>query len=153
MIRLRPYVFACLGDTPGQNYMCGKMGSSKCNRICRYCEIEKKHLCHPWISAPLMTKERFREIQSEPGFPKKFSYKVVSPAWDKLNFGCQSESIHNNVPCEILHMYQKGIVVYVLEVLLSTQCCSAASMQEDRDRLKRIEDKIRGRSEKTSSPT
>ena len=101
MIRIRPYVFACLGDTPGQNYMCGKMGSPNCNRICRYCDIEKKHLSHPWIPSKLMSKQRVQEIQSDTALSKAFSYKEVNICWDKLNFGVPTEDINTNVPGDV----------------------------------------------------
>jgi hypothetical protein len=144
MVRFRPYVMACLGDTPGQNVMTGKMNSSRCQRPCRYCDIEKDYLSDPWQPYTIMTKELQKTIQDDDHLLTKFSYKKVSVMWDSLNFGVASESIHSNVPGELLHAFQKGLLVRVIECLLITKSQTSAVMTADQKRLSKIQTKQKG---------
>ena len=144
MVRFRPYVMACLGDTPGQNSMTGKMNSSRCQRPCRYCDIEKDALSNPWQSYTIMTKKFHQTIQVNDDLLSKHSYKKVSLMWDSLNFGVESESIHSNVPGELLHAFQKGLLVRVIECLLVTKSQTSAGMTADQKRLSKIQRKQKG---------
>jgi hypothetical protein len=83
-------------------------------------------------------------IQNTKDFPKMYSYHRVDRCWDRLNFGNPNECIDTNVPCELLHVFQKGILVYVLDVLLTSKSCSVASRKEEHARLLRIETKAKG---------
>jgi hypothetical protein len=129
MVRFRPYMLTCLGDTPGQNVMAGKQ--TKCNRLCRYCDIEKPDLSKPWTAYNLMTVERQRKIQSSSVLRQKFNYNKIDVFWNQIEFGNDVHGIHGNVPGEILHAFQKGLYVRVAECLSQVPALSAAARKAE----------------------
>ena len=56
MVRFRPYILCVLGDTPGQNVLCGKYNGNKHNNLCRYCNISKDDLSNPRARSSRITK-------------------------------------------------------------------------------------------------
>jgi hypothetical protein len=91
-----------------------------------------------------MTNERYQEIQNDPDLLKEYSYKFVDIVWNKLWFGVPTQSIHTNVPGELLHQFQKGLILYILEVLTNTRCQSVGAMREEYERLLRIQNNEKG---------
>jgi hypothetical protein len=130
MVRFRPYVLTVLGDTPGQNEMTGKM--TKCNRLCRYCIIEKEDLSKPWVESELMTVEKQSRIQASETLRQEYCYKKVNVIWNECDFGNDPHGIHCNVPAETLHAVEKGIDLRTNEVVLATPSLSAAARKRDK---------------------
>ena len=129
MVRFRPYVLTVLGDTPGQNVMCGKM--SMCNRLCRYCDVEKDSLSDPWAESEPMTVARQLKIQESSELREEFCYKEIDVFWNRADFGNDPLGIHGNVPGEILHAYMKGIVLRVHECIVASPRLSAKAQKKD----------------------
>ena len=129
MVRFRPYVLTVLGDTPGQNVMCGKM--SMCNRLCRYCDIEKHALSDPWAESEPMTVSRQSKIQESAELREEYCYKEIDVFWNRADFGNDPLGIHGNVPGEILHAYMKGIVLRVHECIVASPRLSAKAQKKD----------------------
>jgi hypothetical protein len=130
MVRFRPYVLACLGDTPGQNVMTGKVSGT--NRLCRYCDIEKHCLSDPFAEFKHMTLKWQQEIQSKGSERQTQCYYHVDVIWNKLNFGNDPRGIHANVPGEILHVFQKGFYIRLAECLATVPCLSMKARKIDR---------------------
>jgi hypothetical protein len=130
MVRFRPYVLACLGDTPGQNVMTGKISGT--NRLCRYCDIEKHCLSDPFAEFKHMTLKWQQEIQSKGSERRTQCYYHVDVIWNKLNFGNDPRGIHANVPGEILHVFQKGFYIRLAECLATVPCLSMKARKIDR---------------------
>ena len=133
MVRFRPYVLSVLGDTPGQNQMTGKM--TKCNRLCRVCDIEKSQLSDPWAKAEKMTIERQRRIQMSDSLCQEYCYKKIDVFWNQLCFGNDLGGIHSNVPGEILHAFMKGVLLRVHECIVATPSLSQSARKADKKQL------------------
>jgi hypothetical protein len=145
MVRFLPYILALLGDTPGQNALCGKMKSCSAKRLCRYCDIPKKKLSDPWFKSNLITKKKVASLQSVPAYLKHYSYKKVDIAWNKISFGgCQYGS-HGNSPGEIVHTLNHGMMPVTLDGLFCSKAISAevrkAVEREKRDLQKKKQQK------------
>lgn len=130
MVRFRPYVLTVLGDTPGQNAMTGKM--SKCNRLCRYCVVEKDDLSKPFTESEHMTVEEQTRIQGSETLRSMYCYKKVDVIWNECCFGNDPHGIHGNVPAETMHAVEKGLDLRTNEVVVATPSLSAAARKKDR---------------------
>jgi hypothetical protein len=130
MIRFRPYVLTVLGDTPGQNAMTGKM--SKCNRLCRYCTVEKEDLSKPFTESAHMTVAEQSRIQATETLRQIYCYKKVNVIWNECCFGNDPHGIHGNVPAETMHAVEKGLDLRTNEVVVATPSLSAAARKKDR---------------------
>jgi hypothetical protein len=131
MVRLRPYVLAVLGDTPGQNAMTAKVSGTK--KLCRYCNVTKESLSDPWAKYRLMTLEWQKEIQRTETARKREAYYHIDVVWNRLNFGGDPGGIHNSVPAEILHMYQKGFYIRLHECLVTVPSLGAQARKDNRN--------------------
>ena len=130
MVRFRPYVLACLGDTPGQNAMTGKVSGTQ--KLCRYCDIDKDELSNPWATYRLMTVEWQNEIQRTQIARKEKAYYHVDVVWNHINFGGCDRAIHGSCPGEILHVFQKGYHIRNHECMVTVPCLSMKARKEDR---------------------
>ena len=129
MVRFRPYMLTCLGDTPGQNVVAGK---SSGNRKCRYCDVEKENLSDPWVTSNLITSKKHNEFIKSDDLCKEYGYVKCPIVWSKINFGEDKFGIHGNLPGEILHAYQKGLMVRVLDGLVAAPKMSQAAKKIDK---------------------
>lgn len=137
MVRFRPYALTVLGDTPGQNQMTGKM--TKCNRLCRYCDVEKEDLSDPWFEPEPMTLELQKKIQNSEALRAEYCYKKIEVFWNQVDFGNDPQGIHGNVPGEILHAYMKGVNLRCHECIVVTPSLSASARKTDKRLLKQNE--------------
>ena len=131
MVRFIPYILALLGDTPGQNGLCGKMKSPRAKRLCRYCDIEKLKLSYPWAKSRLVTKKMVLGWQLQPANLKKYRYKKVDIAWNKIGFGADPHGAHGNCPGEIIHTLNHGMMPMVLDGLFCSKAISAELRKEN----------------------
>jgi hypothetical protein len=131
MVRFIPYILALLGDTPGQNALCGKMKSPSAKRLCRYCDIKKQHLSNPWIKSKLITKKMVANWQLKPLQLKEHSYKKVDIAWNRIGFGGCPYGAHGNCPGELLHTLNHGMMPVTMDGLFCCKAISAAARKEE----------------------
>jgi len=133
MVRFKPYILTVLGDTPGQNVLAGKTAGPNSDRICRYCDVAKHDLSNPYAEYRLVTKDVVKHIRSDDKLLKAYGYKNVDSAFNALRFGeveVDSRGIHANVPAEILHTIQKGLLKRSIDCCLTTKCLNAADKKD-----------------------
>ena len=133
MIRIKPYILCVLGDTPGQNTLAGKMKGCKAKCHCRYCDVPKHELSNPWYKGKLITKDQVLDMQNDSAKLHELSYKKVDNAWNHLDFGGCPYGIHGNVPGEIVHALQLGIVTRATDGLFFTK----AIVEKERKKIRR----------------
>ena len=108
-----------MGDTKGQDKLCGKFGSSNTDRLCRICNIpkdkidsyEKAYARTQWTTIQNHIRRGNHNVL------KTMSIHPIKNAWHDIFFSDSLYGIHGAVPAEVLHAIQLGLHQYLLEAL------------------------------------
>jgi hypothetical protein len=118
-------VWNFLGDTEGQDKLCGRIACriTMVNCICRYCDILTKKAM---ILIILLNIQQwnlltsFKKKRKEDDL-KKWSYYGIDNATHELKYCDQERGIHGACPFEIVHTCQLGLNVYAQTAFFTTK--------------------------------
>jgi hypothetical protein len=136
-----PILFIC-GDSEGREKLVGRRmiyssGSGTFNgHICQYCDVPYDETDNPFYHskltkasniAKLLVQQRTREI-SGMGY-----LNIDENALHKLQYCDRTYGLNGSVPAEMLHTFQLGIYIYVLEGLFEEKKASVAAKKKGKE--------------------
>jgi hypothetical protein len=124
-IVLQMPVWNFLGDTEGQDKLCGRIACRNLmvNCICRYCNTETKECDNPDVDFEHTKMKQMNLIQRNrrENDLKKWSYYGIDNATHDLMYCDQERGIHGACPFEIVHTCQLGLNVYAQTGFFTTK--------------------------------
>jgi Plavaka transposase len=135
-----PILFVC-GDSVGQDQLVGRQmkyhSLTENAHLCRYCDVPYKDSDNPFFE-PTLTKASKIAHYIQKGDVSKLNeigyYSIDKNALHGLSF-CDTEyGLNGSLPADILHTYQLGILLYVVEAFFALK-----RPNQDTIRSKRLE--------------
>ena len=133
-----PILFIC-GDSEGQDKLVGRRmiyssGSGTFNgHICRYCNVPYNETDNPFYKHKLTKASKIANLlfQRKTQEISGMGYlNIDENALHKLQYCDRTYGLNGSVPADMLHTFQLGIYIYVLEVLFEEKKASVVAKKK-----------------------
>ena len=125
-------VFSFLGDTEGHDKLVGRLGSrNMVPTICRYCDCKRESSSNEKLVSNYIKQESIKKGGS---ILKDLGYYKIKNACHELDYCDPERGIHGATPGEIVHVFQHGIMAYILNAFFRMKANTAEDLNPKKQR-------------------
>ena len=121
-----------IGDGKNADMLTGRFGGYNCKRMSRFCYVSFEESNNPFHHCICCNATYFANMNNQlldnniDVTQKKIrkhlhsiSQHIHENSYSDINFGCNINGINTATPVDIMHLFNEGIIKYVLETIIN----------------------------------